>query len=92
MIKAWGLHKPASFRHLGNNKFTLQLASEGDWNHVMNNGPWQFDFHAVVLKEMQGNVRPSEMRFTSLPVWDQFLDLPPGMMTKKYGEILGTAG
>ena len=89
MLRAWGLRSPASFRHLDNNRFVVQMQSEGDWKHVMENGPWQFEYHAVVMKEIMGNIRPSEVMFTSLPLWVQFLDLPTGMMKKKYGYILG---
>jgi hypothetical protein len=65
------------------------MQSEGDWRHVMGNGPWQFEHHAIVLKEMKGNARPSEVELATLTVWVQFLDLPPGMMNEKYCHILG---
>jgi hypothetical protein len=63
MDRAWGLHRPAQFRDIGNNRFVVRFSSEGDWKHVMNNGPWQFDFAAVLLKSYAGSVRPSDMIF-----------------------------
>jgi hypothetical protein len=44
MTKAWGLHRMAQFRDIGDNRFVVRFASDGDWKHAMNNGPWQFDF------------------------------------------------
>lgn len=32
----------------------------------MNNGPWQYDFSVLILKEYEGNKRPSEMIFDSV--------------------------
>ncbi|KAE8812971.1 Alpha-L-arabinofuranosidase 1 [Hordeum vulgare] len=52
MQRAWGLHKEARFRDLGGNIFEVQFGSEGDWKHAMSNGPWQYDFNVLMLKEM----------------------------------------
>lgn len=89
LTKAWGLRKPALFRHFEGNGITVQLSSQGDWNHVMDNGPEKYEYYGVVLKETEGGVRPSEMIFPSMPIWAQFIDLPPNLMNKKYGELFG---
>jgi hypothetical protein len=39
MTRAWGLHRMAQFRDIGNNRFVVRFASEGDYKHAMNNGP-----------------------------------------------------
>lgn len=71
------------------NVFEVQFGSEGDWKHALNNGPWQYDFNALILKEYEENVRPSEMVFDKIEVWVQVRDLPPGKRTKAFGEALG---
>jgi hypothetical protein len=51
MERAWALHRPAQFLDIGDNRFVVHFSSEGDWKYVMHNGPWQFDFHVVLLKD-----------------------------------------
>jgi hypothetical protein len=55
----------------------------------MKNGPWQFDFSAILLKKFDGSVRPSDMVFDTLDVWVRVLDLPMDMMNKVYRELIG---
>jgi hypothetical protein len=89
MDRAWGLHRPAQFRDIGNNRFVVRFSSEGDWKHAMNNGPWQFDFSAVLLKDYAGSVRPSDMVFDTMEIWIRVYDLPMDMMNRLYGELIG---
>jgi hypothetical protein len=89
MEKAWGLHRPAQFWDIGENRFVIRFATEGDWKHVMRNGPWQFDFNAVLLKDYDGSVRPSDMVFDTMEIWVRVLDLPMDMMNRVYGELIG---
>jgi hypothetical protein len=89
MLRAWGLHRPAQFKDIGDNRFVVRFSSEGDWKHVMRNGPWQFDFNAILIKDFDGAVRPSDMIFDTLEVWVRVLDLPMDMMNRVYGELIG---
>jgi hypothetical protein len=89
MERAWGLHRPAQFRDIGDNRFVVRFSSEGDWYHAMNNGPWQFDFNAVLLKNYVGSVRPSDMTFDTMEVWVRVLDLPMDMMNRVFGKLIG---
>jgi hypothetical protein len=89
MERAWGLHRPAQFKDLGENRFVARFCSKGDWKHVMKNGPWQFDFNVVLLREYDGSIRPSDMVFNSMEIWARVLDLPMDMMNIAYGELFG---
>jgi hypothetical protein len=89
MHKAWGLRHVAQFKDIGDNRFMVRFNSEGDWKHVMRNGPWQFDFNAVLLKEYDGVTRPSDMVFETLDIHSRVLDLPMDMMNRTYGELIG---
>ncbi|KAK1666142.1 hypothetical protein QYE76_054301 [Lolium multiflorum] len=86
MQRAWGLHRPATFRDIGDNRFVVRFSSEGDRKHVAKNGPWQFDFHAVLLKDWAGS---ADMVFNSMDIWVRVLDLPMDMMNRFYGELFG---
>uniref|UniRef100_A0ACD5ZRN2 Uncharacterized protein n=1 Tax=Avena sativa TaxID=4498 RepID=A0ACD5ZRN2_AVESA len=87
--RAWGLHGPAQFKDIGDNRFVVRFSSEGDWKHAMKNGPWQFDFHVLLLKEYDGSIRPSDMVFDTMDIWVRVLDLPMDMMNRAYGELIG---
>ncbi|KAE8814279.1 hypothetical protein D1007_08342 [Hordeum vulgare] len=89
MQRAWGLHKEAKFRDLDHNVFEVHFGSEGDWKHVLYNGPWQFDFSVLVIKNYEGGTRPSEMVFDKIEVWFQVHDLSPDMWTEELGKALG---
>ncbi|KAI4996799.1 hypothetical protein ZWY2020_052141 [Hordeum vulgare] len=89
MQRAWGLHKEAKFRDLGSNTFEVHFGSEGDWKHAMDNGPWQYDFNVLILKEYDGNTRPSEMVFDKVDMWVRVDDLPPGKRTEAFGKAFG---
>lgn len=55
MPRAWGLHHEAKFNEIGPNTIMVHFGSEGDWKHVLNNGPWQFDFAVLVMKDYEGD-------------------------------------
>jgi hypothetical protein len=56
----------------------------------MKNGPWQFDFNIILLKNFDGSIRPSDMVFDTLDVWLRVLDLPMDMMKKVYTKLIGS--
>ncbi|KAI5008249.1 hypothetical protein ZWY2020_009297 [Hordeum vulgare] len=66
-----------------------EAQGEGDWKHARNNGPWQFDFNILILKDYDGKTRPSEMIFDTVEVWARVEDLPLDRRTKEFGEVLG---
>ncbi|KAE8813673.1 hypothetical protein D1007_09177 [Hordeum vulgare] len=86
---AWGLHKEAKFRDMGFNIFVAHLGSEGDWRHVLNNGPWQYDFAVLIVKEYEGNIRPSETVSENIDIWVRVMDLPPDKRREAFGTALG---
>jgi hypothetical protein len=74
MEKAWGLHGQAQFKDIGDNRFVVRFHSEGDWRHAMKNGPWQFDFNVILLKEFDGSICPSDMIFDTMDIWVRVLE------------------
>ncbi|XP_020180862.1 uncharacterized protein [Aegilops tauschii subsp. strangulata] len=89
MPRAWGLHREAKFAEIGPNIFEVHFGSEGDYRHVIHNGPWQFDFSVMVMKKYEGDKRPSEMIFDKIDVWVRISDLPPDKRTEAFGRALG---
>nr|XP_020191607.1 uncharacterized protein LOC109777374 [Aegilops tauschii subsp. strangulata] len=89
MPRAWGLHREAKIREIGPKIISVQFGSEGDWRHVLINGPWQYDFAVLVMKDYEGDKRPSEMIFDKVDVWVRVSDLPPDKRTEVFGRALG---
>lgn len=89
MIRAWGLHREARFMEIGPNIIEVHFGSEGDWKHVLNNGPWQYDFSVLIMKDYEGDKRPSEMVFDKIDIWVRVTDLPPDRRTEVFGTALG---
>ena len=56
----WGLlaHDP-DFRVVDDNLFTFKFFCVGDWNKVMNLGPWLFPKLVVVIAEYDGMGYPT---------------------------------
>lgn len=82
-----GLHGPAQFRDVGENKFVVKFSSEGDWKHGKNSGRWSLDFHVVLLRD-DGRSSPSYLSFTMMAMWLRVLKPTFGMMKEKYCRLI----
>lgn len=49
MQVAWDLAHEVKFRPLNGNLYTFQFSCLGDWERVMDEGPWTFKGKAVVI-------------------------------------------
>lgn len=89
MKYAWSLAKDFSFKAIEENLFELKFSCLGDWRKVMEEGPWFFRGHAVLLEEYDGITKPSKVKFKYLAVWVRIYDLPTGFRTENIGRQLG---
>jgi hypothetical protein len=55
----------------------------------MEEGPWIFRGHVVLLEEYDGITKLSKVKFKNLDVWVRIYDLPIGFRTKNIGRQLG---
>lgn len=88
MRAAWDLAQEVKIRPLEDNLYTLQFSCLGDWERVMEEGPWNFKGNAVILAEYDGYTKPSEVKLDSVEIWIQIHDLPGGY----YSMIKSLAG
>lgn len=79
----WAPAQGVIFKAKGDNLFLAQFMCLGDWNRVMNNGPWLFRNSAVVLEEYDGITNVHEYKLDRIPVWARIIELPDGLMKKK---------
>ncbi|KAM0857600.1 hypothetical protein ACQ4PT_048371 [Festuca glaucescens] len=91
--KVWMLRKGATFAPIKPKWFIITLNSEGDYNFVVNGGPWVHLGNAFLVQPLKGSERPSATDLTSLPIWVHMYDVPWDKQTeangRKWGRSLG---
>lgn len=75
---SWDLAQEVKIRPLEENLYTLQFQCLGDWERVMEEGPWTFKGKAVVLAPYDGFTRPSTIVLDKIEIWAQIHDFPEG--------------
>lgn len=94
MRAAWDLAHDVKFRPLEDNLYTLQLFCLGDWERVMQEGPWNFRGNAVVIAPYDGVTKPSLVKLDTIDIWIQIHDVPDKYahlvpaLAAKVGEVL----
>ena len=88
------LAQEVKFRPLEDSLYTIQFACLGDWERVMNDGPWHFHGDAVIIKPYDGVTKPSTIKMDTIEIWAQIHDvldlyahLVPALAAK-VGEVL----
>jgi hypothetical protein len=89
MRPAWG--NPAglkirTIRCKEDNLFVAEFSLKQDMERALGGSPWLVGKHAVILREYDEKLKPSEIRFDRLDIWVRILDLPLGWMNKHRGE------
>lgn len=77
MKKIWNPAKEVIGRDMGNNCVTFQFKSERDIRKVLEMEPWHFNKNVLVLKRLQKEEQPSEVKLNKTPFWIRLYDLPP---------------
>ena len=96
MRAAWDLAQEVQFKPLEDNLYLVQFSYLGDWERVMQEGPWHFWGDAVILKEYDGVTKPSTVRLDTIEIWIQIHDVPDlyahlvSSLAAKVGEVLFT--
>lgn len=62
--------------NIGENTFVFKIYHWRDKNRVVEGQPWHFDKHAIILGDIEGNTKPSDMELFSLPMWVRVYNLP----------------
>ncbi|TVT99897.1 hypothetical protein EJB05_54709, partial [Eragrostis curvula] len=83
MRNAWSSAKEITFKVMGSNLFLVQFQCLGDWNRVMDGGPWIFRGSSVILQEYDGFSNVYEYKLDKIPVWARIQGVPEGLMKKK---------
>ena len=94
MRAAWDLAQVVNFKPLEDNLYTLQFHCLGDWERVMEEGPWNFHGHVVIITPYDGVTQPTQVKLDTLDIWIQIHDVPNlyahlvPTLAAKVGEVL----
>ncbi|XP_020179068.1 uncharacterized protein [Aegilops tauschii subsp. strangulata] len=78
MRSTWDLAQDVKFRSLGDKLYTMQFSCLGDWDKVMEGGPWSFRGNPVLMAPYDGFTKPSSIDLCKFKIWMQIQDLPDG--------------
>jgi hypothetical protein len=88
MRPAWGNPYGLKIRSIGekgDNLFVAHFGCKHDMEKALAGSPWVVGKHAVIMKEYDEKVRPSDIRFDRMDIWVRILDLPLGWMNVHRG-------
>ena len=79
MRAAWNPAQQVRFRPVGPNLFVVQAACLGDWERMIDQGPWLFRNFIVLMCLYDGFTSADEAVFDHSPIW---------LTTKKYTFVM----
>jgi len=56
----------------------------------LNEGPWAFDGHLLLLKEITGLEQPTDIQFDTSQFWVKAYSVPPLKQTVEFAKVLGS--
>ena len=68
MRASWDLAKDVKIRPLEDNLYTLQFACLGDWEQMMDQGPWLFRNLLVLMVPYDGFTKVEEVSIVFMPI------------------------
>jgi hypothetical protein len=96
MKPAWGNPAGLKIRLVGakaENLFVAEFDYEQDMERALGGSPWVVGKHAVILREYEDSLKPSEIRFDRMDIWVRIIDLPLGWMNQHRGtKAMGLIG
>ncbi|KAM3214318.1 hypothetical protein ACQJBY_066663 [Aegilops geniculata] len=70
-------------------KFVLEFSEDGDQQHVIRGGPWQYHGDPFLVVGLEAGADPASAVFSHMPMWVQFRDIPFYLLTKELARSLG---
>lgn len=80
---AWAAAKDVTFKVMPSKRFLVQMQCLGDWNRMMEGGPWLFRGSAVVVEEYDGFSNVNNYKLDKIPVWVRIQGVPEALMKKR---------
>jgi hypothetical protein len=83
MLAAWNTAKEVGFRPIGKNLYEIQAYCLGDWQRIMDHGPWLFRECALMLEKFDGSTTVPAVLPSKVQVWIQIHKIPPSYRTEE---------
>ncbi|KAL0006743.1 hypothetical protein SO802_008245 [Lithocarpus litseifolius] len=74
---------------VGDGLFQFKFTLESQLKWVLNNGPWSFDNHPLVLRRWERGMTANSITFTVLPIWVQIWGLPFDLISEEAARDIG---
>ncbi|XP_065632704.1 uncharacterized protein LOC111999389 [Quercus suber] len=74
---------------VGDRMFRFKFSMESQLKWVINNGPWSFDNHILLLRRWEKGMTAFSVNFQTVPMWVQVWGLPFDLIYKEAGIDIG---
>jgi hypothetical protein len=65
--EVWHLRSRIDYAEKGKNYYMITLHSKGDYDFVKKGGPWIFKKHALIIKDFDKSMQPSDIKLGKVP-------------------------
>lgn len=89
MASVWQPVKGVCISILSPSLYKFQFFHEMDVHRVLQDGPWTFDQHLLVLASLDFGTVPQQVPLFLVNFWVQAHDIPSGFMSEKVAQDIG---
>ena len=87
----WKMGNDLKITEVGDGLLQFKFSLESQLQWVMNNGPWSFDNHLLLLQRWEVGMMAFSVTFHHAPFWVQVWGLPFDLITEQTGWDIGKA-
>ncbi|XP_075660642.1 uncharacterized protein LOC142630535 [Castanea sativa] len=85
----WKMGSDVRIVDVGDGIFQFKFSMESQLKWVLDNGPWSFEDHPLVLCRWERGMTANSVHFTSITMWIQIWGLPFDLLSVESGRDIG---
>ncbi|KAF8402869.1 hypothetical protein HHK36_010961 [Tetracentron sinense] len=89
-IRAWNSRYPVSIMELEYGFLLFKFNSSEEMKRVLNNQPWSFNGHPLLMLQWRPDILVSELKLSRLPLWVKVHGIPPEYLTHEVGTTIAS--